>query len=174
MLDREFILRLLSFMIRDYNLYPKNGNMDEFLSDTLKIINSMPEINTKELKKISDNIISEVKINDIKILRDKFALGMLRSSAIFGDHAFRKSYPGKRKTPVNKSLFEVWGVLLSEISDQKFNLLEKHKDEFLNDYKNNFLKNYKFDDIISRNALKYTSVLERYSTMKDLLHKYTK
>jgi len=105
MLDREFILRLLSFMIRDYNLYPKNGNMDEFLSDTLKIINSMPEINTKELKKISENIISEVKINDIKILRDKFALGMLRSSAIFGDHAFRKSYPGKRKTPVNKSFY---------------------------------------------------------------------
>ncbi|GAA5100560.1 hypothetical protein GCM10023210_39200 [Chryseobacterium ginsengisoli] len=174
MLDREFILRLLSFMIRDYSLYPKNGNMDEFLSDTLKIINSMPEINTKEVKKISENIISEVKINDIKILRDKFALGMLRSSDIFGDHTFRKSYPGKRKTPVNKSLFEVWGVLLSEISDSKFNLLKKRKDEFLNDYKNNFLKNYKFDDIISRNALKYTSVLERYSTMKDLLHKYTK
>ncbi|WP_326981057.1 DUF262 domain-containing protein [Chryseobacterium sp. MYb264] len=174
MLDREFVLRLLSFMIRDYNLYPKNGNMDEFLSDTLKIINSMPEMNSKEVKKISENIISEIKISDVKLLIDKFTLGMVRSSIIFGEHSFRKSYPGKRKTPINKSLFEVWGVLLSEISDIKFNQLREHKNEFLNDYKNNFLKDYKFDEIISRNALKYSSVVERYTKMNNLLSKYAK
>jgi hypothetical protein len=43
---------------------------------------------------------------------------------------------------------------------------------FLNDYKNNFLKDYKFDEIISRNALKQSSVTERYTKMNDLLNKY--
>ena len=173
MLDREFILRLLSFMLRDYSLYPRNGNMDGFLSDTLKIINSMPEMNSKEVMKISDNIISELKINDIEILKNKFTTGMKRSSTIFGEHAFRKSFYGRRKTPINKSLFEVWGVLLSEISEIKFENLKRNKKEFLNDYKSNFLKDYKFDEIISRNALKYNSVVERYTKMNDLLNKYS-
>lgn len=173
MLDREFVLRLLSFMQRDYTLYPKNGNMDAFLSDTLKIINSMPEIDSKEVKKISENIFSEVKIKDLDVLKNRFALGMKRSSIIFGEHAFRKSYSGKRKTPINKSLFEVWGVLLSEISEMKFENLKRNRNVFLNDYKNNFLKDYKFDEIISRNALKQNSVIERYTKMNDLLNKYT-
>lgn len=173
MLDREFILRLLSFMLRDYVLYPKNGNMDGFLSDTLKIINSMPDMNSKEVKKISDDIISEVKINDIEILKHRFALGMKRSSIIFGEHAFRKSYYGRRKTPINKTLFEVWGVLLSEISETKFENIKRKKKEFLNDYRANFLKDYKFDEIISRNALKHSSVIERYTKMNDLLNKYS-
>jgi hypothetical protein len=174
MLDREFILRLLSFIIRDYSEYPKSGNIDEFLSDTLKIINSMPDINTKEVKKISDNINDVVKITDINILRTKFILAMKRSSDIFGDHAFRKSYYGRRKTPINKSLFEVWGVLFSQISDEEFKQLKRNKSEFLNDYKLNYLKDYKFDEIISRNALKYNSVTERYVKMNDLLNNYTK
>jgi hypothetical protein len=173
MLDREFILRLLSFMLRDYILYPKNGNMDGFLSDTLKIINSMPEINSKEVKKISEDINSEVKINEVEIIKNKFTLGMKRSSIIFGEHAFRKSFYGKRKTPINKTLFEVWGVLLSDISAVKFENLKKNKKEFLYDYKEKFLRDYKFDVIISRNALKYSSVIERYTKMNDLLNKYS-
>ncbi|MGV8945380.1 MAG: DUF262 domain-containing protein [Lutibacter sp.] len=173
MLDREFILRLLSFMLRDFNLYPKSGNMDGFLSDTLKIINSMPEIDSKEVKRISENISSEIKIKDIEILKNNFVLGMKRSSIVFEEHAFRKSYYGKRKTPINKSLFEVWGVLLSEISEVKFENLKRNKKEFLSDYKVDFLKNYKFDEIISRNALKHNSVIERYTKMNNLLNKYS-
>lgn len=147
--------------------------MDGFLSDTLKIINSMPEINSKEVMKISENIILEVKENKIESLKNKFALGMKRSSNIFGEHAFRKSYSGKRKTPINKTLFEVWGVLFSEISEARFENLKSNKREFLNDYKANFLKDYKFDEIISRNALKHSSVIERYTKMSDLLNKYS-
>ncbi|MEA5457814.1 DUF262 domain-containing protein [Arcicella sp. LKC2W] len=173
MLDREFILRLLSFMIRDYVLYPKSGNMDGFLSDTLKILNSMPEMNSKEVKKISENIISEVKISDPEILKNRFASGIIRSSIIFGEHAFRKSYHGKRKTPINKTLFEVWGVLLSEMSETQFENLKGNKNEFLNDYKINFLKDYKFDEIISRNALKHSSVIERYTKINYLLNRYS-
>lgn len=169
MLDRELILRLLSFMIRNYSAYPKNGNMDLFLCDTLKIMNSMPNLNSKEVIQISNNISSEVKYHDINEIKRKFCEAMNRASTIFGEHTFRKSYYGQRKSPVNKSLFEVWGTLLSELSEDEFIILKKNKRKFLMTYRESFLTNYDFDEIISRNALKYNSVVERYTKLNQLL-----
>lgn len=172
MLDREFILRLLSFMLRKYSSYPKNGNMDTFLSDTLKIINVIPNIYSKELNKINGNLDEDIKVLNIDELRDKFITGMIRSSIIFGEHAFRKSYKNRRKGPINKALFEVWGVLLGEMGEDRFDLLMKNKEEFLNEYEKTFLQDYNFNNIISRNALKYSSVQERYTKLSELLNKY--
>lgn len=173
MLDREFILRLLSFILRRYSSYPKNGNMDTFLSDTLKIINVIPNLQSKELNKIDGNLNEDVKVTSIDELRNKFITGMQRSSIIFGEHAFRKSYGNRRKTPINKALFEVWGVLLGEIKEEEFDLLKRNKRDFLSEYRESFLKDYKFNDIISRNALKHNSVIERYTELSNLLNKHT-
>lgn len=173
MLDREFILRLLSFMLRRYSSYPKNGNMDTFLSDTLKIINVIPNIHSKELNKVEGNLDEDLKVNDIDELRNKFITGMRRSSTIFGEHAFRKSYGNRRKTPINKALFEVWGVLLGEMKEEKFDLLRRNRRDFLSEYRESFLKDYKFNDIISRNALKQNSVIERYTELSNLLNKHS-
>lgn len=172
MLDREFILRLLSFMLRKYSSYPKNGNMDTFLSDTLKIINVIPNLHSKELNKIDGNLEEDIKVNDIEILRNNFIIGMNRSFIIFGEHAFRKSYGNRRKTPINKALFEVWGVLFGELKEEKFDLLKKNKRSFLNEYRDSYLKDYKFNDIISRNALKHSSVIERYTELSNLIDKH--
>lgn len=173
MLDREFILRLLSFMLRRYSSYPKNGNMDTFLSDTLKIINVIPNIHSKELNKVEGNLDEDMKVNNIDELRNKFITGMRRSSTIFGEHAFRKSYGNRRKTPINKALFEVWGVLLGEMKEEKFDLLRRNRRDFLSEYRESFLKDYKFNDIISRNALKQNSVIERYTELSNLLNKHS-
>ncbi|MDM1298459.1 DUF262 domain-containing protein [Empedobacter falsenii] len=173
MLDREFILRLLSFMLRKHSSYPKNGNMDTFLSDTLKIINVIPNLHSKELNKVDGNLEEDVKVNDIDKLRNKFIMGMKRSSIIFGEHAFRKSYGNRRKTPINKALFEVWGVLLGEMKEEKFDLLKKNKRNFLSEYRDSYLKDYKFNDIISRNALKHNSVIDRYTELSNLLDKHS-
>lgn len=172
MLDREFILRFLSFTIRDFYQYPKNGNIDLYLSDTLKIINSFPDLNSKEVIKISDTITNDVLITDTVIIKNLFFSGLERASTIFGEHAFRKSYYGRRKTPANKALFEVWTVLLSKLTIFEFNNLLKNKKSFLLEYKNDFLKNYDFDGIISRNAVRYNSVIERYTKMENLLNNY--
>jgi len=172
MLDREFILRFLSFTIRNFRQYPKNGNIDMYLSDTLKIINSFPDMNSKEVIKISDTIKNDVVISDIDVIKDLFFSGLDRASIIFGEHAFRKSYKGRRKTPVNKALFEVWTVLLSKLTIFEFNILIKNKKYFLLEYKDDFLKNYDFDGIISRNAVRYNSVIERYTKMENLLNNY--
>jgi hypothetical protein len=172
MLDREFILRFLSFTIRDYNLYPKNGNIDMFLSDTLKIVNNLSDLNSKETQKISDTINEDVKISDINTIKYKFMLGMNRSLLVFGEHAFRKSYYGRRKTPINKALFEVWSVLFSQITEENFSVLKRNKKEFLQEYKIEFLQNIYFNDILSRNAVKYSSVIQRYTKIGELLNKH--
>lgn len=173
MLDREFVLRFLSFLLRKYTSYPKNGNMDTFLSDTLKIINMLSNLSSKELNKTDNNLLHDINVHDIEELRCKFIIGMKRSSILFGEHAFRKSYGNKRKTPINKSLFEIWGVLLCEIEESKFFILLNNKKQFLGEYKERFLNDYKFNDIISRNALKNSSVMERHTELSKLISKYS-
>ncbi|QPH37866.1 DUF262 domain-containing protein [Pedobacter endophyticus] len=174
MLDREFILRLLAFIVRDYTSYPKNGNMDVFLSNTLQILNYLPNVDsqaaTKHLKDIN---LTSIKPLDLSQLTSVFEKAMTRGAKIFGEHAFRKSYLGKRRTPVNKALFEVWGTILSEISDDEFRVLVSNRQRFLNEYSNTYLKNYNFDEIISRNALKQSSVIERHSKLRELVNRYT-
>jgi len=174
MLDREFILRLLAFIIRDFTTYPKNGNMDVFLSNTLQIINYLPNVNSQEaIKHLKGIETTSVKPLDIPKLTAIFEKAMDRGAEIFGEHAFRKSYSGKRRTPVNKALFEVWGSILAELSESEFKNLSFNKEKFLNEYINIYLKNYNFDEIISRNALKQSSVIERHSKLKTLISFYT-
>jgi len=174
MLDREFILRLLAFIIRDFTTYPKNGNMDVFLSNTLQVINYLPNVNSLEAVKHLKGIDTKsVKSLDIPKLTEIFEKAMDRGTEIFGEHAFRKSYTGKRRTPVNKALFEVWGSILAELSENEFKNLSSNKEKFLNEYINTYLRNYSFDEIISRNALKQSSVFERHSKLKTLISFYT-
>ncbi len=174
MLDREFILRLLSFVLREYHHYPKNGNMDIFLSQTLQILNSSSNLNTNESKKKLKGIdLSTIKQIDFQSLETLFESAMNRGMKLFGEHAFRKSYEGKRRTPVNKALFEVWGTILSSLNHKDFDALFANRFSFLEEYTNMYLKNYYFDEIISRNAGKYNSVFERHSKLRELVKKYT-
>jgi hypothetical protein len=98
---------------------------------------------------------------------------MIRAKQIFGKHAFRKSYDTKRKTPINKALFEVWTVLLSELNDSKYNALERNKVSFLSEY-TTYLEDNDFIYTISRDSLKVNSVHERYKRLSELLRKYVK
>ncbi|MCW1289217.1 DUF262 domain-containing protein, partial [Acinetobacter baumannii] len=102
----ELILRLLSFMLIDRSFY-KSG-MDNWLSDTMRIINLFPNPKDIQLIKIFQNTEMPIlKLQTIDEIKSKFELAMLRSAIIFDGHAFRKSLPGDtRKSPINKSLFE--------------------------------------------------------------------
>jgi len=62
MAGRELILRFFAFLIRGADSYPKNGDMDDFLSGTMQIINLMPELPPKELATALDADIREIKI----------------------------------------------------------------------------------------------------------------
>ena len=174
MMDRELILRCLAFNVRSYENYPKNNDMDAFLSDTMRIINVMPSLNGKEGAKVFKEGVTreQVLIKDIDILEERFLLAMERVKEIFEEHAFRKSYPGKRRTPINKGLFEVWANLLGQISEKEFGRLVQNKDAFIEEH-SELLDDDMFIYYISRDSLKFFSVKERYEKLLRLLNKYT-
>lgn len=174
MMDRELILRFLSFIIRSYTNYSKNNDMDTFLSDTMRIINIMPSLDGKESGRVFKNDVSRnhVLIKDVAELEKLFTKAMERAREIFADYAFRKSYLGQRRTPINKALFEVWSTLLAKLSDNAFEKLKENKSAFLDKYKN-LLEDTNFNYTISRDSLKLQSVKDRYEKLTNLLNGFT-
>ncbi|GAB5528083.1 MAG: DUF262 domain-containing protein [Roseivirga sp.] len=175
MMDREIILRFLAFAIRSFKDYPKSNDMDTFLSDTMRIINVMPSLSGKAADKVFKDDLSreQIIVNDISILEDMFIKAMKRAKKIFNEHAFRKSHPEKRRAPINKALFEVWGTLLSQLSSSQFQRLMVNKRAFIEEHSKLLEEDY-FNYIISRNSLKYQSVVDRYQKLTKLLYKYIK
>lgn len=181
MLDRELVLRALSFIIRPYTSYPKTGDMDKFLSDTMRIINVMPDYNSKESLKLfkeestkKDGIKKEdILLNNTDELQVLFVKGMKRARILFGKHTFRKSYGQNRRTPINKALLEAWTVLMSKLSDSEFDKLNSKqiKHNFSSEY-NQLLDSNAFNFLISRDSLKYQSIQERHRQLSALINKY--
>jgi hypothetical protein len=174
MVDREFILRCLAFIIRDYSKYPKSGDIDTFLSDTMRIINAMPDFSVSSSKKLFNDRIrkEDIQIVSVKTIEEMFLLAMDRAQLIFGEHNFRTSFYGQRKTPINKALFETWGAIFSKLSNEEFQMLKVNKTGFLTEYNREFLSKDNFKQIVSRNALKQTSVVERHLKLNNLVQKY--
>jgi len=180
MMDRELILRFLSFVVRDKKEYPQNNDMDSFLSDTMRIMNTMPTLNEIDGSAIfksnrnpkgidKDSIL----IKDLNHLEKIFELAMIRAHKLFGVHAFRKSYGDKRRTPINKALFEVWSVLLSQLSEESFSELLKNKTGLFNEY-HQFLENPNSIYLISRDSWKSKSVSSRHDFLSNLIYKHSR
>lgn len=131
---RELVLYFLSFLI-----FPRVGyksNIDDWLSNTLQVINLMPELDQNRLQKIyKDKEIPNIRYRSIDQLKPKFKLAMKRSKILFGEHAFRKSLlEGDRRTPINKALFEIWSNILCGLSEEDFSLLIKYRGNLFNYY----------------------------------------
>lgn len=113
--DLELILRCLAFMIRKEDAYPKNSNMDVFLSDTMQIINAYPSFDNNDIKKLVKRgsiVLESIKKRSPKELERLFVNGMERSYILFGKHCFRRSHGDNKRSPINKALFEMWGSIL--------------------------------------------------------------
>lgn len=164
----ELILRLLSFMIFDRSFY-KSG-MDNWLSDTMRTINLFPNPKDLQLAKIFlSHEIPKLKLESIDDIIEKFELAMVRSASIFDGHAFRKSLPSdSRKSPINKSLFEIWGNILSELEDEDFKKLEANKDYLLREYAILF-NDLDFNNAISRHSSSSKGVMDGFSRVKSLV-----
>jgi hypothetical protein len=182
MMDKELVLRSLAFMIRSCDYYPKNNDMDRFLSDTMRIINLMPDLKSREADKFfkeeqskKESVLKEsILISDPRVLEQRFINGMARAREIFGMHTFRRSHGSKRRAPINKSLFELLSVSLAKQSPAGFKTLStKGKKEFLSRY-SQLLDEYNFRNAISKDSLKYNSVQERHRQFAALLEEFTK
>jgi len=168
---RELVLRFLAFLIIPVNEY--QSDMDRFLSNAMRVINCMPELENKKLLKIygKEEAIPKINYNNIAYIEKKFVLGMLRGQALFGDHAFRKSLPdSRRKSPINKALFESWSTILCELSEEDFKMLLSKRTEFFIAYKE-LLNPGAFNDSISRHATqKVNGVMMRYKVINKIVN----
>lgn len=155
---RELILRYISFNLRGWSAF--KGDMDTFLSDMMRHING-------ELK------LELAKSANLDTIQEQFETSLRRSYEIFGDHAYRRSRPGdKRKTPVNKSLFDVWNYIFSRATPEIYGIIKAHKDEFLSDYYTLVDSDVDFIDAIGRHGGDSVGVKNRYTKIIDLVKKY--
>ena len=173
--DRELILRFLAFMIRRPNTYKRTLNIDTWLSDTMIILNSMPILDSREfLNSVQQRTvhIQDIEMLDEESIKERFLVAMRRAKKLFGRHAFRKSTGDMRRRPINKSLFEIWSVLLSDLSDSEFVTLYKNRNKMLAMYRE-ILDDPNFEIAISRDSMKHASVALRYDKLSNLVKMYS-
>ncbi len=101
MRDREFVNRFCAFQLLSLDEY--KGNMDDFLAQVLKKMNSLrPE--------------------DISRLSEEFRRSLISNHKVFGIHAFRKHSKGQEKRGVlNASLWDVMSTGLSRYPEELVN-----------------------------------------------------
>jgi hypothetical protein len=98
MADREMVLRFLAFRLTPPQEYSR-GDFDAFLAGAMHRINRLGADGERRL-------------------RDEFERAMMAARTIFGDHAFRKYRAGqRRKSPINKALFESVAVNLAALTE---------------------------------------------------------
>lgn len=169
MAGTELILRLIAFIV--FNRKDYKAGMDDWLSNTMRLLNCYPTYDKETIKKIFvKDSIPRIKTTDLEEIKEKFILAMNRSKNLFGEHAFRKSLPTDvRKSPINKSLFEAWGVILSSLSTEDYEKLIIHRESFLEEYSKLF-KKLDFNNAISRHSSTVKGVTDRYSYLENLVN----
>ena len=167
--DREVVLRMLSFMIRSEKAFPGKGTrMGDFLSETMLIINAMPDFTLPRfLKKFTQEDLNGIKFNSIEKIKEHFVLGLNRAKKLFGEHTFRKSLPPNKRNRINKALLDTWGSLLACMEDNTFNDLYSNKENMFKKYIE-IMNNDNFSRAISSNALEKDSIELRFKTIRDL------
>ena len=113
MLDREFVLRYVSFCYLDLQLY--NGNIDEFLNEGMKFLNHADEMYIREIK-------------------NEFTFVMKAMFAVMGNNSFRKICEDGRRRPINKVIFESWCYVFKTLTPEAVGLLEKKKEKVQKEY----------------------------------------
>lgn len=108
MLDREFVLRYVSFCYLDLVKY--TGNIDDFLNEGMKYLNR----------------ISQEQLGTIK---KEFEFVMVSSYKIMGRNAFRKICSDGRRRPINKVIFESWCYVIRTLSEKQVEKLVESRNE---------------------------------------------
>jgi hypothetical protein len=160
MAARELVLRFLSFHIRDADQY--EGNMDNFLSDTMRLINSEPQFDLEKLNKIFRNKTTcHFKPFTKDDLLSKFSISMKRCAEFFEGYAFRKAVPPFRRPPINKALFEVWSNVFSNMSDSDYDELLTRREKFYEFYRE-LMSSIDFERAISRDSGTISGTKDRH------------
>ncbi len=113
MLDREFVLRYVSFCYLDLNQY--SGNIDEFLNEGMKYLNRATEAELGRIEAEFQNVMN-------------------RMHQLMGRDAFRKVCHDGRRRPINKVIFESWCYVMKNLAQADADRLIQSKDSVRQKY----------------------------------------
>ncbi len=100
-------------------------------------------------------------------LHQLFFDSITKAQMVFGDYAFRKLYHlDGGKQPINKSLFEVWSVLLARYEQDK---PVAHKADILREFMTIMNEDADFARAISQSTGSVKNVHKRFSVIEALL-----
>jgi len=151
MLDRDYVTRFVAFYLHPATEY--QGNLEQHLNTAMYAINSL---NQDKLAEITQN----------------FASAMKTATQIFGNDAFRRRYQAEdKKKPLNKTLFEVWAVLLSKLTPEQQQTLIHHAEQVKQDFMALLKSNAEFKKSIGGAAGNKKSVMVRFSKINALIEK---
>lgn len=126
MLDREFVLRFITFLEFDVSDY--TGSIDDFLNNGMDLINRKYGKDKKYAYQI----------------KEKFILALNACYAIFGKFAFRRMPDQLRRRSISKALFETWTSLMARLPEEKIQTLINKKDIVCTKYMSMFLEDEDF------------------------------
>jgi hypothetical protein len=176
MAAQELVLRFFAFSVMGTDQYRKDEEMDSFLSDAMQIINNLKNHYT-HMEAITGTS-SERKIlnRDIDSIRKKFIISLVRARELFDNCAFRISTPlRKNRTPINKSLFELWSILLSDMSGHDFDMLKMNKGALYEALEGEFSDTESnLKKFIGKDSTKAAAVRGRYEIIRGLINKIIK
>ncbi len=149
MLDRDFVTRYVSFKLINYKDY--EPDLDTFLNKGM-------------------STIKKTEFDKLEKVKDDFINAMECCIKIFGKYAFRKRYEvDDTRKPINKALFEVWSVTLSNLSPQEIVTVVDNRD-LLN---KGFIDLMNFDpsfiNSISTSTSDKSRVIKRFETVENLV-----
>lgn len=148
MADREMVLRALAFRLAPPDSF-KAQDFDQFLAHTMRQINRMPD-------------------EEWGVHFGDFLRAMTTAHEVFGEHAFRKLYPGqKRRSPVNKAIFESVTVNLAELTDAERSALVASREEVIAGFQMLMLDR-DFERAVSVGTGDRAKVVTRFAKVRDL------
>jgi hypothetical protein len=176
MAAQELVLRFLAFSVLGIDEYRRDEEMDAFLSDTMQTVNVL--ISPREYSRDRGFRPQRTILNsDIEGIRKKFIKSMNRATELFGNCAFRISTPRRlrnhnaSRTPINKSLFELWAVILSDMDALIFEELKEKKELLYERLDDAFANNESpFRKYVGKNSTKVNSVKGRYEIIKEMVN----
>lgn len=173
--DQEWILGFLAFLIGPYRNFNRAISMDDWLSETMIILNSFVDSNNPDYTrllaedKITESLLEKFSYEELEA---RFERAIKSQTELFEQHAFRTSYGNHRRTPINRRIFETWGVLLSALTDKEYNNLKAKRHEFMAAY-GDLLESRNFKATLSKHGMDPSAVKKRFSDFSNLLAKYT-
>jgi len=149
---RELILRYLAFSMTPYHAY-KGPNFTLFLDDAME---KLASLSNAQLEQFENNLWKALQVCHL----------------LFGEHIFSKSILDGNKMQ-NGALFEVWTVLIGQLTDRDRKRLLSSKSRLIKEFKSLLKNDDDFFKSVSRSSWGKKLVIKRFETIESLIKKYT-